>query len=385
MNIIMKSFFVKRQSIPHNKEKHLRLTIIIAGIISLAAYTALLFFSHHRPVLHSNEMLEAARLMDKTIAVIGDYCAQSGIEIDKTIDPNQTGLIGPEYTELTTTVGNLEAKRTTTNPNIAGLLVHLLYQAGVKPGDAIAVGCSASFPALMVASLAAAKAMDVKPVIIISLGASSYGGTKPAFNLLDIYKLLLEEGIFSAKPAAVSLGGGNDIGLNYEPELHEQLLEQIQSSGIPFIYEADLRKNVAARMRIYLNASYPKSISAFINTGGSYANLGTSQLALKLKPGLNQRISIPAEEQRGVLFQMAAQDVPIIHLLYIKGLIMKYGLPWDPVPLPKPGEQNYYVNRRQDTVHFWVISILYFAALIMLIFYQIVLKSSKIKILDKFD
>jgi poly-gamma-glutamate system protein len=376
MKLIMKSFFAKRQSIPHNKEKHLRLTIIIAGIISLAAYTALLFFSHHRAVPQSDEILEAARLVDKAITVIRNYCAQSAIEIDKTIDPNQTGLIGPEYTELTTTVGNLEAKRTTTNPNMAGLLVHLLYQAEVKPGDTIAVGCSASFPALMVASLAAAKAMDVKPVIIISLGASSYGGTKPAFNLLDIYELLLGKGIFSVKPAAVSLGGGKDIGLNFEPELLEQLLEQIQSSGLPFIYEPDLEKNVAMRMRIYKSATSAKGISAFINAGGSYANLGTSQLALKLKPGLNQKVSIPAEEQRGVLFQMAAQDIPVIHLLYIKGLAMKYGLPWDPVPLPKLGEQNYYVNQRKDTMHFWVISIVYFASLIMLIFYQIVFKSS---------
>ncbi len=378
----MKAFFKKIQRIPHNKEKESRRIIIITGFVSLVAYTALFFFSQDRPLPYSSKIVEAARLMDEAISVIRDYCAQSGIEMNKNIDPNQTGLIGPEYTELTTTIGHLEAKRTTTNPNMAGLLVHLLYQAGVKPGDTIAIGCSASFPALMVASLAAVKTMDVKPVIIISLGASSYGGTKPAFNLLDMYKLLLEEGIFTVKPAAVSLGGGKDIGLNYEPELNEQLLEQIHSSGLPFIYEPALEKNVAMRMRIYKSAASEKGISAFINAGGSYANLGTSQLALKLKSGLNENIQIPEKEKRGVLFEMAAQDVPVIHLLYIKGLIMKYGLPWDPVPLPKAGEQKFYSDQQHDNLCFWLISIIYFAILIMLILYQIIIKNSKIKVLD---
>ena len=35
---------------------------------------------------------------------------------------------------------------------------------------------------------------------------------------------------------------------------------------------------------------------------------------------------------------MAARGVPVIHLLYVKGLADRYGLPWDPVPLPGPGE-----------------------------------------------
>jgi hypothetical protein len=34
---------------------------------------------------------------------------------------------------------------------------------------------------------------------------------------------------------------------------------------------------------------------------------------------------------------MAAQNRPCIHLLFVKGLALKYGLPWDPIPLPTPG------------------------------------------------
>ncbi|MCK4762169.1 MAG: hypothetical protein KAW12_08230 [Candidatus Aminicenantes bacterium] len=56
---------------------------------------------------------------------------------------------------------------------------------------------------------------------------------------------------------------------------------------------------------------------------------------LKVKPGLNRELPLPLEKERGVLFEMANRDVPCIHLLFIKGLVRQYGLPWDPVPLPR--------------------------------------------------
>ncbi|MDZ7288406.1 MAG: poly-gamma-glutamate system protein [candidate division KSB1 bacterium] len=332
----MNTFFKKRDHILPNQR--LNRVVTVAGLLSLAVYVVVQFFSPKRPLPYAEQMIHAARLMEQAIAIIGSYYDQSGIIIDETIDPNRTGLLGPENSELTTTLGHLEAKRTTTNPNMAGLIVHLLYQAGVTAGDTIAVGCSASFPALMIATLAAAKAMQVYPVVILSLGASSYGGTNVDFDLLDVYQLFLKEGIFTVPPAAISLGGEKDIGQDFKPDIKERLMKQIQQTGIPFIYEPDLQKNVAIRMKIYQGNSSSGRISAFVNIGGSYGNLGTSELALELKPGLNRKVSIPPKPERGVLFEMAAQNIPCLHLLFIKGLAMKYGLPWDPIPLPKPGK-----------------------------------------------
>jgi poly-gamma-glutamate system protein len=157
------------------------------------------------------------------------------------------------------------------------------------------------------------------------------------FNLLDIYELLLREGICRSAPAAVSLGGEQDIASELEAGVREQLIRRIRRSGIAFIHEADPQQNVARRMRLYREGSSSGRIAAFINIGGSHANTGTSELALALKPGLNTRIEIPAKPDRGVLFEMAANGVPCIHLLFIKGLTTRYGLPWDPVPLPVPG------------------------------------------------
>ena len=48
-------------------------------------------------------------------------------------------------------------------------------------------------------------------------------------------------------------------------------------------------------------------------------------------------IEAPPLPDRGVLFEMAAQGTPVIHLLHVRGLALRYGLPWDPIPLPAPG------------------------------------------------
>lgn len=330
----MKFLFKKRDAVLPKPRRNLIVTA--AGLVSVAVYILVQGFAPPRPLSYSDTTLEAARTMAKAVALIGRHCDQAGIAIDKTTDPNHTGLVGPAHSELETSLGNLEAKRTTTNPNFAGLVVHLLHRAGVSAGDTVAIGCSASFPGLMVAALSATRAMNVRPVVILSLGASSYGGTRMEFNLLDIYELLLREHILTVAPAAVSLGGEQDIAADLEAGVRDRLIRRIKELGISFIYEPDLRQNVSRRMRIYEQGSSAARISAFINVGGSYVNLGTSELALALRPGLNTRMEIPAEPERGVLFEMAARGIPCIHLLFVKGLAIEYGLPWDPMPLPVP-------------------------------------------------
>ncbi len=293
--------------------------------------------------------------MQKAELIIRDHCDENEIIIDPEIDPNHTGLIGPRLSGITTTLGNPEAKRTTTTPDMAALVVRLLHTAGVGRGDTIAIGCSGSFPALMIGSLCAAAAMDVFPVTIISIGSSSYGATRIDFNLLDIYNLLLDNKIIDLKPAAVSLGGMKDVGGDFDPSLRRMLIKKIQASGIPFIYEDDLQSNVAKRMEIYQGSSKRNRIAAFINCGGSYANIGSSESILRLKPGINRKISIPPQQKRGVLFEMASKKIPCIHLLFIKGLAHKYNLPWDPIPLPQPGSIDIY--REKGGINWKIITV----------------------------
>lgn len=348
-------------------DKILTKLIILSAFVSLFFFFILCSLSQTVSLPYSNEMLKASGIMADAISIIQKHCEENGIEIDETIDPNKTGLIGPELTGLTTTLGHADVKRTTTNPNMAGLIVHLMKQAGVQKRDTVAVGCSASFPALMIASIAACKAIEVHPVVIISLGASSFGATRLDFNLLDIYGLLYEKGIFDCLPAAVSLGGEKDIGELYKNEDKEKLIKQIADTFIPFLYQEDLRKNVKQRMDIYMGITGNGNISAFINTGGNYANMGTSSLILNMKPGLNVNAQLPPVEQRGVIFEMIAQDIPVIHLLFIKGLALNHNLEWDPIPLPEPGKSRIYES--SGNVVFLVITAVYFILLFILILY----------------
>ena len=341
--------------------------ILAAGLVSIVAYVLLQLISSERSIRYTDEMIDAARTMQRAAATTREFCDSTGIEINETDDPNRTCLIGPELTPLMTTLGHLDAKRTTTDPAMASLIVHLLDRAGVSAGDTIAIGSSASFPALLVATLAAAEAMDVHPVPIISLGSSTYGATNLDFNLLDIHMLLANKGVLLTPPAAISLGGSEDVGKNFDSDLKVELLRQIEASGVPFISESDLRSNVAKRMTIYDGTGNGTTISAFVNAGGSYANLGTSTLALRLEPGLNSDLPLPPEEERGVLFEMAALEVPVVHLLFIRGLALRYRFTWDPIPLREPGQMALHAGQSHTSGTLWLVGIPYLVVVTILL------------------
>ncbi len=335
-------------------------TTLILFLVSLVFFLLIRFFPLRQGEAVQRQMLQAAGFMEEALAAVRKCQLEKGIIPDRSSDPNQTGLIGLEHSPLTTSIGNLEAKRTTTNPNFAALVVLLLKEAGTRPGDRIAVGASSSFPALIIAVQAAAKALDLEPRIICSLGASQWGANRPDFHWLDIQGCLLNSGVFSFQPAALSLGGERDTGEDMSPEGRAFLLKETEASGIPFIREPDLRRNVEARMQLFEKNAGGKKIIAFINIGGSWANMGLDSSVLELKPGLARIRQLPQRKKRGVIFEMAERSVPVVHLLYIKGLVERYGLSWDPVPLPEPGKGRVYQLAREKQPGFLFFTAGYF-------------------------
>jgi poly-gamma-glutamate system protein len=287
-------------------------------------------------------MLAAARIMAEASSAIRDCRSARKTEENREDDANRTGLIGLRYSSITTTLGDLGAKRTTTNPNLAALLVKLLADAGAKRGEAIAIGASGSFPALVLATLSAAKAMGLRPILISSLGASQWGANDPAFTYLEMEDCVVEKGILSYRAAAVSLGGDQDRASELAPEAAAFLRTRAEASGARVIDTADLAENVRERMELYRQGASGERLAAFVNIGGTWANLGTDPAVLALRPGLDRISSVPEPSRRGVLFEMARKGIPVIHLLNIKDLVVRYGLPWDPVPLPAVGEGDLY-------------------------------------------
>lgn len=307
--------------------------VYAAAAVSLA-YIFLVLLGPGREGPLGNERREAVRLMRRAEEVLPACREAKGLPVDPKTDPNRTGLIGVESSIMTTSLGSLEAKRTTTNPEFAALLVRLLGRAGVRRGDVIAVGASSSFPALILATLAAARAMGVEPLVISSLGASEWGANVPGFTWLDMADCLRRAGLFAAGPVALAIGGEEDVGRGLDPEALGLLRAAIAASGLPLIDEPDLRANVARRLALYDRAAAGRPIKAFVNIGGSWANIGTNAEVLKLRPGLLDDVFVPPPAERGVLQAMAVRKVPVIHLLNVKGLAERYGLPWDPRPFP---------------------------------------------------
>ena len=340
--------------------------VTAAAVLSLAYLLLVRFLPSPAEGVRA-EMAAAADLMARASAALKDCRAGRGIAIDLSADPNGTGLIGQERSEITTSAGRLEAKRTTTNPAFAGLVVSLLHEAGVRRGDVIAVGASSSFPALIVATLAAAKAMDVEPVVISSLGASEWGGNIPGFSWLDMEDCLRGKGLFDVRPIARAIGGDEDVGRDMSPEGRALLAGRIRSGGVPFLEEPDLERNVARRMALYRDSAGPRTIKAFVNIGGSWANLGTDAEVLKVEPGLARGIGVPPPSRRGVIQAMAAAGVPVLHLLNVKGLCERYGLPWDPRPLPAPGEDRLDGRRADRSTTTVLITVAYILAMIVVL------------------
>ncbi len=315
--------------------------IYAAAILSVGYLFLARFFPSGAPGVRA-EMVEAADLMSRASAALKVCRASRAVPIDPSVDPNVTGLIGEERSAITTSAGRLEAKRTTTNPAFAGLLVSLLHQAGVRRGDVVAVGASSSFPALIVATLAAAKAMGVEPLVISSLGASEWGGNIPGFSWLDMEDCLSAQGLIDVRPIGRAIGGDEDIGRDMSSQGRALLAARIRAGSAPFLEEPDLERNVALRMALYKESAGARPIKAFVNIGGSWANLGTDADVLKIEPGLARGIIVPSPARRGVVQAMAADGVPVIHLLNVRGLCERYGLPWDPRPLPAPEEGAFY-------------------------------------------
>jgi len=290
------------------------------------------------------EQIQAAQFMKNSLETIKEERLKRNIPLDVGLDPNQTGIIGKEYTQLTTTLGNLVAKRTSTNPAFAALLVKYFKKANLKKGDVIAIGASGSFPALIVATLSAARALELEPLIIYSVGSSEYGANLPEFTFVEMLDSLNKKNILPYKLLAISMGGYLDQveGMFY-PDSREIIEKIVQDSGT-FVIEADnIEENILQRMQLYKKSAKGQPIKAFVNIGGATPNYGNTNASITYPNGLViDGPKIPDHPERGLIFEYQNLGVPIIHLLNIRDLAVKNGLPIDPIPLPEIGEGGVY-------------------------------------------
>ena len=286
---------------------------------------------------------EATALMARSLSSIKALRHARGLPIDRELDPNQTGIIGEEFTPITTSLGEVAAKRTSANPAFAGVLVRYLADAGLKPGDVVAIGASGSFPALLLATLSAARVLELKPIVIYSVGASMYGANLPGFTFVDMLAGLRADGLLPYHIAAVSPGGENDTGTGVPfDEAGTALIAETRRTGLPLVEGASLAERIQWRLRAYETAAGGRPVRCFVNIGGASANFGDTPEALALPNGLLLKVaSVPASPTRGLIFEFTSRGIPVVHLLHVAGLARDNHLPYDPVPLAPIGRGGF--------------------------------------------
>ena len=326
------------------------IVLIILSSLSLLAFIAVENSKVDVKQDWYNEKVEAAKLSQLAANYLKTYRLENGVFIDVINDPNQTALIGQEYTLVTTDRGYIDAKLSATNPNFAAVVVQLLKDAGLEENDNVAVGMTGSFPGLNISVLAALETLNMNPIVISSVGSSNFGANDPFFTWLDMENILNKSNIFHNKSVAASIGGGSDVGRGLSPEGRNLITNAIQRNNMRFINEKHLEESISKRLEIYDEHSKGQPIKAYINVGGGIASLGNTINGKLIPPGLTQFLPMRNFPVRGVIIQMGLEEIPIIHLLNINTLLAKYGLPASPVPLPEPGVGEIFIQKKYSVI-----------------------------------
>lgn len=312
---------------------------LAAALVVLVIGTILVYALAQKSELEYKDLqYDAALRMENAESFLKERISSLGIAFEDA-DLNLTGLIGPEFTELTSTPGDEKAKRSALNPLFASAMVRYFHEAGLGNGSVVAVGASGSFPGFVIAVLAAATEMELETRLIVSCGASMHGATRVEYNIFDIVGDLLDAGLVDCCVLAVSPGGANDNGGGvFEGVLYEgsaqlslELCNEFAAKcGAEVICYEDLAQSISRRKELYGD-----DVELFVNIGGAAVNNGQSSYTQTFPQGLVlDAPKAPDSPTRGLNYEFSSQGIPVLNLLNVKLLCQENGIAFDPVPLP---------------------------------------------------
>ncbi|QLE79785.1 poly-gamma-glutamate system protein [Francisella sp. Scap27] len=321
-----------------------------------------------------NQKIEAANTASTAFKLTKKFFVSKGYLCKDIGDVSCTGLIGLSMTEITTDSGDLYAKRSSVNPNMAAIFVQWLSELKLKKGDIVAVQQTGSYPALDIAMLSAIKTLELKPLIIFSVGASQFGANRPSFTWPDIYKHLVNEGLFSYDVLGITLGGSRDNGYGMTPAAILKMNDAIKRNGYETInvpYHYSTTSSIKTRMEMYKKAAGDEKIQAYVNVGGNMASIGLKQpkiiavddskggkksvknnvLKLPSFPsGVTKKLPTGYENVRSVAVNFLKEGVPVINIRDIgSSLIKKYGLIYNPASVSQPGQGAAFSQKNYNT------------------------------------
>ena len=314
------------------------------------------FLTQRIPKAEYSKMKYAAEKMQTLIRTVYNARTEKGDGIDIMTDPLQSGLIGVEFSPITTTLGNLEAKHTALNADFAALMVTWLTQCEVAENDRIAIQASASFPALTFAAIIACETLNLQPVISVSLGSSSYGANMSGFTYLDMEKIVLDSMILENECGLITPGGTDDNGSSMWDGAQNILAQAIIRSGKSLFTPHTLRESIEKKLKYFNDDG---EVRVFINIGGNHASLGNGNCAYRIPSGLiNHPLHCnPSRSEDGLIIAYNRSGIPVIHVLNIRDLAASYGLLFLPHRTQKAGESEVYYNQKKP-YWFYALSLL---------------------------
>lgn len=313
----------------HRRNERLtRLIIVLVAAALTTGYYLQVYRSGPGGTSQLGEL--ASDYMHEAMAVISAVRADLLPDEDFAYDINGTGLIGLSWSEITTSGGNLEAKRTATDPLWAAVVVNWFSEAGLSEGDLVAAGFSGSFPGLNLAVLSAARAMNLELVAVSSVGASNYGANHPEFTWLDMELALLNAGWPADHLAqATAMGGASDLARNLDDEGQRMIHSAMNRRGVQQLFGIGLADMSRARLNFLDQAAGERPIVVYVNVGGASASTGYCPDWIEIGHGFLSSLPDCPGGTQGVMHEMLGRGIPVLHLLNVRQLASQERVPID--------------------------------------------------------
>jgi poly-gamma-glutamate system protein len=291
--------------------------VLLTGVLLADTY-----YRKKKPLKQVKEMHKASELAQQWFNLIRDYKEVEGIRSDVSSNVANSFMIGDEWSEITSSLGSLEAKEISTNPDFAALFVRFLHEAGLKKGDRVGVILSGSFPSLAISALAALQITEIEAIVMSSLGASTYGANQPELTWVDMEDILRQQGGLQYRSQLVSMGADDDAGLGLYGDGPELINRAAERNGIELYIPGSLIESIEYRVGI-LKA---ENIALLINIGGNQASMGSCNHSLGIPNGLSTELYHCAHSDRGVISRINEEGIPVINMLDMKNLASRYGI-----------------------------------------------------------
>jgi poly-gamma-glutamate system protein len=341
----------------------LAIFITLAVVITLNTSSISIHRNYEMQIKASNRSLHAMEVLKEREAEVsknydyGDF--YETYEDKKYYDNNnlKTGMIGAEYTAITTTIGNLDSKITSLDPNFAAVYIKMFSELSLNKGDEVVINISGSFPMLDISCIIAAEEYGLRPYLMASVGASSFGATNPAFTIFDMLEYLYDQKFTSSRINVVSLGGSGDVGENFgefnDYNDRNLIIDRINKSGITFLYEKDFDTNIEKRLQLIKESH--KNIKLFINIGGNSVGIGINENAFYKSNGIiyaNKYKNINSSKKgEGLIGKFLKSGVNAIQMLNLKNIAANYGLEYGFNKLPDVGQGEPYYEKSYNLTY----------------------------------